>query len=250
MAKKTKVEEPIKEMNNEAESEIVELTPEQLAAIQGGIQTVMNIGLAERLVLEDLQDRIFYLDGEVTEDVLHTLVTRIFKINGEEAYNADEESIRPIILIINSGGGSVLDGLAVCDAINASKVPVIGICVGYAYSMAFDIFTQCHYRIAMRNASFLYHDGYTCDSGTSSKVRDTAKFYEKVDNRINKMIANRTKLTTDYLESITRADTYWFADEGKENGFVDSIIGEDIELTDIFGFMSNTPCTCDECAED
>lgn len=250
MPKKTP-EKQIEETEKKIPEGFVEITPEQLMEIQGGgIQTVMNIGLGERLVLEDLQDRIYYLDDEIDESILHTIIMRIYKINGQEANNPITDDTAPIIIVVNSCGGSVISGLALMDAINASRVPVIGICVGYAYSMAFSIFTQCHVRVATKNASFLFHDGWTCDSNTSSKVKDTAKFYEKVDERVNKLIASKTKLTTDYLNSIARADTYWFADEGKENGFVDAIIGEDIDMADIFGFMSDTPCGCSSCNEE
>lgn len=246
MAKK-KPETTVEETEKKIPDGYVELTSDDIAALQGGgIQTVMNIGLGEKLVLEDMQDRIMYLDGEVNEDVLHTIIMQLYKLNGVEAGNNPDE-MQPIILIINSCGGSVMSGLALADAINASRVPVIGVCVGYAYSMAFNIFTQCDLRVATKNASFLYHDGWTCDSNVSSKVKDAAKFYEKVDERVNKLIASRTKLTADYLNSIARADNYWFADEGKENGFVDAIIGEDIGIEDIFGFMSDIPCECPEC---
>lgn len=221
--------------------------------VQDGIQTVLNLGLFEELYLEDIRDRIFYLDGEVTSDILHTIISQILKINGMEYGNPNPETIAPIIIIINSCGGSVSDGLALCDAINTSNVPVIGIVVGYAYSMAFNILTQCHVRVGMPNSSYLYHDGWCCDSNTSSKVKDAARFYEKVDKRVNKMIANRTKFTSEYLESIARADNYWFADEMKEKGVLDAIVGEDISIGELFNFMSEhdveCDCECTECSE-
>ena len=163
MAKKkpeTKIEDTEKE--DVIPEGFMEISPEQLIELQGGIQTVMNIGLGEKLVLEDMQDRIMYLDGEVNEDVLHTIIMQIYKLNGVEAGNKPEE-MQPIILIINCCGGSVMSGRSLADAINASHVPVIGVCVGYAYSMAFNIFTQCDLRVATKNASFLYHDGWTCE---------------------------------------------------------------------------------------
>ena len=221
--------------------------------VQDGIQTVLNLGLFEELYLEDIRDRIFYLDGEVTSDILHTIISQILKINGMEYGNPNPETIAPIIIIINSCGGSVSDGLALCDAINTSNAPVIGIVVGYAYSMAFNILTQCHVRVGMPNSSYLYHDGWCCDSNTSSKVKDAARFYEKVDKRVNKMIANRTKFTSEYLESIARADNYWFADEMKEKGVLDAIVGEDISIGELFNFMSEhdveCDCECTECSE-
>lgn len=246
---KTTIEETTEELTP---VELSEMSPEQIMMIQsGGLQTVLNLGLFEELYLEDVRDRIFYLDSEVKSDVLHTIISQILRINGMEYGNPNPEDIAPIIIIINSCGGSVPDGLALCDAINTSRVPVIGIVTGYAYSMAFSILTQCHMRVGMPNSSYLFHDGWTCDSNTSSKVRDAARFYEQVDKRINKMIANRTKFTTEYLESISRADNYWLADEMKEKGVLDAIIGEDIDIGEIFSFMSEhrTECECDECSE-
>lgn len=227
---------------------VIEVAPEVLAELQGaGIQTVMNLGLAERLALEDIQDRIFYLDGEVDEDVLHTVTMQIYKINGEESNNNDCDNAVPITIIIDSEGGEVLSGMALIDAINASRVPCVGVCVGKAYSMAFNIFTQCHFRIGSKNSSYLYHDGSCCYSNSTTKTKNAVEFYDKLDKRMDKLIASKTKFTVEHLENIKSADNFYFADEGKEKGFVDAIIGEDIDMPDIFGLTIDTNCNCEDC---
>ena len=135
MAKK-KPETKVEETKPEIPDGYIELTPEQLTCLSGGgMQTVMSIGLAEKLYLEDLGDRLFYLDGEVTEDLLHTVTMQIYKINGID-YGKSLEERTPIVLIVNSRGGSVEDGIGLMDAIRQSKTPVIGVCTGYAMSMA------------------------------------------------------------------------------------------------------------------
>ena len=252
MAKK-KPETETKDTKKELPEGYVEVTPEQLLELSsGGMQTIMSIGLAEKLYLEDLGDRLFYLDGEVTEDLLHTVTMQIYKINGID-YEVPEEKRTPIVLVINSGGGSVLDGIGLMDAIRQSKTPVIGVCTGYAMSMAFSIFSVCHARISMPNAIFMFHDGYTSNTNTSTKFNDWAVFTPKLDKRINKMIAENSKFTVEYLEQISVHDNYWFADEMVEKGIVDSIIGQDIEMEDIFKFMSDIPfetdCECEDCDE-
>lgn len=220
----------------------VEITPEQLAELQsGGMQTIMSIGLAEKLYLEDLGDRLFYIDSEVDGDILHTVTMQIYKINGID-YGVPEEERTPIVIVINSGGGSVFDGIGLMDAIKQSKTPVIGICTAYAMSMAFAIFSVCHMRVSMPNSIFMYHDGYEQYSNTSTKVADMAAFTPKVDRRINKMIAESSKFTVEYLEQIAPHDNYWFADEMAEKGVVDAIIGQDIQMQDIFSFMSEHLC--------
>jgi hypothetical protein len=59
------------------------------------------------------------------------------------------------------------------------------------------------------------------------------------------MIAEKSKFTVVYLEQIGPHDNFWFADEMVEKGVVDAIIGKDIEMEDIFSFMSDMSCECD-----
>ena len=253
MAKK-KPETKVEETKPEIPEGYIELTPEQIMSLSGGgMQTVMSIGLAEKLYLEDLGDRLFYLDGEVTEDLLHTVTMRLYKINGED-YGKPLEKRTPIVLIVNSRGGSVEDGIGLMDAIRQSKTPVIGVCTGYAMSMAFCIFSVCHTRVAMPNSIFMFHDGVSGIMNTTTKVNDWALFSPLVDKRINKMIAENSKFTVEYLEQIAPHDNYWFADEMVEKEIVDGIIGKDIEMEDIFAFMSDVfddddECDCEECSK-
>lgn len=251
MANKKKPETKVEETKDK-DVEVTEVSPKELMELLGnanggGMQTIMSIGLAEKLYLEDLGDRLFYLDSEVDADLLHTVTMQIYKINGVD-YGVPPEDRTPIVLVINSGGGSVLDGVALMDAIKQSKTPVVGVCTGYAMSMAFSIFSVCDMRVSMPNAIFMYHDGSECVMNTSTKVADWTAFTPKLDKRINKMIAEHSKLTVEYLEQIAPHDNYWFADEMVEKGVVDAIIGKDIEMEEIFSFMSDAiECDDKEC---
>ena len=103
MANKKKPETTIEETTEELTPvELSEMSPEQIMMMQsGGLQTVLNLGLFEELYLEDIRDRIFYLDSEVKSDVLHTIISQILRINGMEYGNPNPEDIAPIIIIIN-----------------------------------------------------------------------------------------------------------------------------------------------------
>lgn len=248
MAKKDKA--PETKIEETSLDGMIALTPEQFVEIQGGgMQTVMSIGLAERLYLEDRQDRILYLDGEVDDDVLHTLIMQIAKINGEDCGKPIEHRT-PITLIINSGGGNAIVGMALINAIQSSNTPVIGVCLGICASMAFGIFAVCHTRLSVPDATFMVHDGYECQSlTTATKAKDWSKFSPRLENRYYKAIASRTKFTVKELEEICPHDNWYFADDLVDMGMVDAIIGRDVALEDIFSFMSDVPCECndDEC---
>ena len=227
----------------------VEIDKDKLAELMtqanSGSGSMFSYGLAESLFMSDLDDRILVIDREIDETMFATIDTFIMKINASDKNVAPEDRL-PIKLIISSGGGSVVDGLGTINCIVNSITPIIGICTSYAYSMAFNIFVACHIRIAAKNATFLNHDGATMLSDSSSKAVDAIEFYRKVDTRMNQMVASRSKLSLAELENNRRIENYYFGDEGKNLGFVDYLIGEDVDFEDIFiSEDSNTEETCD-----
>lgn len=228
------LEDPVQA--EQGELELVEATP----------STMFSYGLGELMVMEDLEARIFYLDDEVSEDTFRNVTMFIIKKNIEDAGLPVEERV-PIKLIINCNGGDVFNGLGLVDVIRNSDTPVYTIVIGYACSMAFKIAAIGDARFAMPNSIFLNHDGATGLIDSSSKFRDAVKFYDRIDERLDKMVASRSKLTFKQLQDEKRIERYMFADEAKELGIIDAIIGEDVGFEDIFGIPE---CNCEECHGD
>ena len=237
MAKK-KPETKIEETNNELEAANGELTAEH------GMQTIMSIGLEERLQIEDRYDRVLYLDGEVNDDILRTIIMQICKINGED-YGKPINKRKPITLIVKCCGGDTMIGMALVNTIQNSTTPVIGVCLGVCASMAFAVYAVCHTRVSVSDAVFMVHDGYeSCPLMTATKAQDWAKFSPRLTERYNKAIASRTKFTVKELTEIMPHDTWFFADDLIEMDMVDGIIGKDVKMEEIFSFMSDMPCDC------
>lgn len=236
MAKK-KSETKIEETNNELEA----VNGESMAGY--GMQTVMSIGLAERIQIEDMHDRVLYLDSEVNDNVLHTIIMQICKINGEDCGKPINER-KPITLIINCCGGNMMTGMALVNTIQNSTTPVIGVCLGICASMAFAIFAVCHTRVATKDSIFMVHDGLITLADSTTKAKDYISFQSKLDERYNKAIAERTKFTAKQLDEISPHDSWFFADELMEYDMVDGIIGQDVDLEAVFSFMSNGECNC------
>lgn len=233
---KKKEEIVFDEYPNQVEQEGLEL-------VEAAPSTMFSYGLGELMVMEDLEARIFYLDDEVTEDTFRNVTMFIIKKNIEDAGLPVEERV-PIKLVINCYGGEVFNGLGLVDVIRNSDTPVYTIVVGYACSMAFYIAAIGNARFAMPNSIFLNHDGCTSAVNSASKLRDEVKFLDKIDERLDKMLASRSKLTFKQLQDEKRVEQYMFADEAKELGIIDAIIGEDIGFEDIFGIPE---CNCGNC---
>ena len=114
-----------------------------------------------------------------------------------------------------------------------SKTPVYTINLGYQYSMGFLIGLAGHKRYATRNAKFLMHDGSNFVYNSGAKAQDQMEFHKKVEGRIKQYVLSRSKVTEEEYDSKLRVEWYLFADEAKEKGFVDYILGEDCDINEI-----------------
>ncbi len=247
MAKNKK---PVEEKEIKTETlETVDIAdiPNQIELVSEGSQASMfSYGLAESLVMEDIDNRIFYIDGEIDDNIFREINMFIMKFNAADVGLSAEER-NPIKLVISSGGGHVLDGMGTINCIRNSITPVIAICTSYACSMAFYIFASAHIRVATADTVFLNHDGTMCIMDSTSKSEDTMNFHKRITARLHKMIASRSKLTMKELEDTKRIENWYFGDEAKDLGIVDVLIGEDVSFEDIFAVHGDYVCDCEEC---
>ena len=193
-----------------------------------------NCGTEELFWLKDLKLRKFYLNYGVDQDGIHEIARYILQYNAED----NEEGIppedrQPIILYIASGGGEVDSGFELVDVIENSKTPVYTVNLAYAYSMAFLIMLCGHKRYAMPNAKFLMHDGSNFAYGSGAKVQDQVEFYKLQEARIRDYVIAHSRITPEEYDSKFRVEWYMFAEEAKEKGFADYIIGQDCELDEV-----------------
>lgn len=188
--------------------------------------------LGDIFTLKDLQQRKLYMVGNIVQGEVDDIVQFIMQYNKEDLGIPAEER-KPILLFILSNGGAVDVGFELIDIIELSTTPVYTINIGYQYSMGFLIGLAGHKRFATRNARFLMHDGSNFVWDSSAKVRDQMKFQEVSEKRIKNYVLAHSKLTEAEYDEKYRVEWYMFADEAKERGFVDYIIGEDCTLDDI-----------------
>jgi ATP-dependent Clp protease protease subunit len=188
--------------------------------------------LFDKIFEENLKERKIILNQEITQDMVELIIMQILKWNKEDE-GKDVLKRQTIKIYCNSMGGDVFTGLATIDAIKLSKTKVIGIVLGYAYSMGALIFLSTHKRYMMPNASLLIHDGQTSMSGSNNKVKDIQKFYAKIDDKMKEIVLNNSKITSEEYDSNVDRELYMLANECKEKGFCDCIVGQDCDLDEI-----------------
>lgn len=97
------------------------------------------------------EPRTLFLSGNFKMQEVDFLIEKLFYLNQEDG---------PIILHINSGGGSFQGALNLYDAIKNSPNQVNAVVVGKAFSAAVVVLLACKNRYAYRNSRFLIHEIY------------------------------------------------------------------------------------------
>lgn len=196
-------------------------------------EAILKAGIVEEIFyIKDLKQRKLFLQVAIDQFSVGEIVHHIMQFNAEDK-GIDVKDRKPILLYITSNGGSVDAGFELIDVIKNSKTPVYTINLGYQYSMGFLIGLAGHKRFATSNAKFLMHDGssFVWDSG--AKVQDRIEFQKRVDDRIKEYVLENSKVTPEEYDSKLRVEWYLFADEAKEKGFVDYIIGSDCSIDEV-----------------
>ena len=196
-------------------------------------KSLLDGGSVEEIFyLKDLKQRKLFLNADIDQFSVSDIVRHIMQINKEDK-DIEPSERKPILLYITSNGGEVDSGFELIDVILNSKTPVYTINLGYQYSMGFLIGLAGHKRFATRNAKFLMHDGSNFIYNSGTKAQDQMEFNKRVEERIKKYILSRSSLTSEEYDSKLRVEWYLFAEEAKDKGFIDSIIGEDCDIDDI-----------------
>lgn len=77
------------------------------------------------------------------------------------------------------------------------------------------------------------HDGSNFIYNSGAKAQDQMEFNKKVEERIKQYIMSRSNVTNAEYDNKLRVEWYLFADEAKEKGFVDYILGVDCDIDDV-----------------
>ncbi|WP_346961268.1 ATP-dependent Clp protease proteolytic subunit [Clostridium sp.] len=199
-----------------------------LMTILGG----SNSDLYTEIIKENLKERILVFNEDVNETLLENYILYILKWNKEDK-DIPIEKRKKITIYINCPGGSTIDGFSMVDVISQSITPIRGICFALVASMGYHILLACHERIAFSNSVLLQHDGEIAIQNSTSKAKDTMKFFDNMEKRTKQYVLSRTKISEEFYDKIYDQEYWMFSDEAKALGCIDKIVGEDISLNEI-----------------
>ena len=188
--------------------------------------------LYTELMRENLEKRILVFNDGVDENVVENYILYILKWNTEDK-DLPIEKRQPITIYLSCPGGNCFDGFNMVDVIMNSKTPVRGVVFSLAASMGYHILLACHERIAFKNSVLLQHDGQVGIQNSTSKARDTMRFFDSMEARTKDYVLAHTAMTEEFYDKIYDQEYYMYADEAKKLGCIDKIIGEDCDIDEI-----------------
>ena len=141
-----------------------------------------------------------------------------------------DSSTEPVTLILNSSGGSLSDGLVMCNVIDNYKKPLEIIVPAYACSMATIILSAGSKNPNVTKKCYpfsfaLLHCGQTELSGETRSVEDTLQFTRSVDKNVRDYIIANTNITPELYDAHNRNQWYLNSQDLLDFGFVNEIIG-------------------------
>lgn len=136
----------------------------------------------------------------------------------------DKLSHDPIYLEINSPGGSVPDGIAIINAMQSIKSPVITIINGLAGSMAALISIAGNKRWMYKLSYWMQHSTSDIVGDYVQHMKDRTNFLCEFEDKTEELMRKRTKLTKKDFKKIRNGEMWLSAKQAKQKGIVDKII--------------------------
>lgn len=169
-----------------------------------------------------LHHRTILFNSEIDENILETVIIPLQNFE-------NDGTGQPVKLILNTPGGSILDGLSVCSIIDNYKIPLEIIVPSYSCSMGTIILCSGNNNPNVTKKAYpfafaLLHAGSTILSGDTNAVKDTMAFNTKIDNKIRNYVISNTKITEEMYDTNSNKQWYITAEEMLELGLIDEII--------------------------
>lgn len=168
-----------------------------------------------------LKDRIITVNGQVEPNMAMSVTQQLLYLDAQD-------QTKPIVMYINSPGGSVSDGLMVVDTMNYIKAPVYTVVVGLAASMGTIIASSGEkgHRYMLPNAEYLIHQpmGGAAGGTQQTDMAIIAKHLETTRFKLNTILSNASGKDMDTIAHDTERDYWMSAEETLEYGFIDQVV--------------------------
>lgn len=160
----------------------------------------------------------------------------IGNVGGERGVTAQQiktqlakmDQTQPLIVRIDSEGGSVFDGLSIFSAFENYPGPKKAIIESTAFSIASYIAMAFDDVEIAENGYLMVHEPSSGIEGTASDMAKSAELLGKLDQSMVAAYAKKTGLSEDFARSLMQDETFLNASEALNYGFVNAISAKQV----------------------
>ena len=182
-----------------------------------------SLSLAEYQYFKGLKERRIIFNEDVDEDIVESVMLPLLDMD-------NDGTGKPITIIINTCGGSLFDGMPLCDIIDNLKTPTTILVPAHAYSMG-GFFLMAGYnnpnvtKMCYKHSTALLHGGSAYIQGSSAIVKDTFRFQERYEQKLKEYTLSHSRISEEQYDQMERYEWYMTSEDMLEMGLVDEVIG-------------------------
>lgn len=188
---------------------------------------IENLKLPNPMLLDtyaDRKNRLIFIDYDIDDMLLREVGRQIIEYNRADKGKPVADRT-PIVILINSGGGSLDSTYATIAIMETSKTPIITVNMNCAYSAAGLILMAGHKRYCMPRSQVLIHSGSAQGiSGNYEDIQESTKSYKKMVEEMREFIISKTKVDKALMKKNQSRDWYLQTSEQIDLGVVDEMI--------------------------
>lgn len=171
---------------------------------------------------KNMNKRMFWVDGEITEDILE-IEKKIIEFNQEDK-DKPIDQIVPVRIFIFSNGGLLEATLSLVNVCELSRVPIYTYNMGVAMSAGLLLLLSGHKRFCLSGSRAMIHSGSGGVGGTFEQVEAASNDYKKLIEYTKDYILRRTKISPQTYAKKKGKDWYLYCDDQIQYGIVDAVI--------------------------
>jgi ATP-dependent Clp endopeptidase proteolytic subunit ClpP len=150
---------------------------------------------------------------------------------------------------VNSPGGFVSEGIEIFNVIRGYKGHTTAVITGVAASMASYFILACDKVVAYDNTIYMIHNPWSLATGDYNDMGKAFEMLKGMASLLAKEYAKKTGALVDKMQDFMDAETFFFGDEMKSEGFVDEILEapEDKDDDDKASAITKARASMDNC---
>ena len=176
------------------------------------------------LIAKMLKTRTILLSGEIDKPLAERVVRQLLLL--------EDDGDDPVRVFIDSPGGDADAGFAIFDMMRFIKPTVYTIGMGLVASAGALILLAADkkHRLGLPNSHYLIHQPLSGMRGVATDIEIHAKEIERMQGRINHLIAEETGKPLKQVEKDTDRDFWMNSDEAKAYGLISRIVTNRSEM--------------------